>query len=91
MAFFNPGGALGHVLILGRNPDNDTRDESDMDDSPEPLNELEAAMRPLLMAIQAKDLAAMAQCFRDACEIADLEPHDEYPHGAQSGEESDEY
>lgn len=84
MAFFNTSGALGHVLLLRRNSENDTRDD-DMDNVP--VNELEAAMRPLLMAIQAQDLAAMAQCFRDACEIADLEPHDEYDHRADGGHE----
>lgn len=69
---------MGTVLILDRNADNDT-DESE----PGGLGELETAMRPLLQAIEAKDLKAMASAFSDAFQIADASPHDEYPHESE--------
>jgi hypothetical protein len=75
---------MGHLLILDRSPDNP--DESSNGD----LNELEAAMRPLLGALESKDLKAMARAFSDAFQIADISPHEEYPHDDEQDEDYDE-
>jgi hypothetical protein len=72
----------GNLLMLDRNPDNDESDESS------DLDELEAAMHPLLKAIEAKDVKAMAQAFSDAFQISDISPHDEYPHDEDESEET---
>jgi hypothetical protein len=71
--FFTPKGGMGNVLILDRSPDNDESDDQD-------LSELEAAMHPLLKAVESKDIKAMAKAFSDAFQIADISPHEEYPH-----------
>lgn len=71
--FFKPQGMSGNLLMLDRNPENDESDDHD-------LSELEAAMHPLLKAIEAKDIKAMAQAFSDAFQITDISPHEEYPH-----------
>jgi hypothetical protein len=71
--FFTPKPSQGNLLVLDRNSDNDESDQSD-------LSELEAAMHPLLKAVEAKDIKAMAQAFSDAFQIADISPHEEYPH-----------
>lgn len=70
--FFKPKGAMGSVLILDRNASDDKPHDN--------LSDLEAAMKPLLDAMEAKDVRAMAQAFSDAFQIADLSPHDEYDH-----------
>jgi len=44
-------------------------------------------MHPLLKAIEAKDVKAMAQAFSDAFQISDISPHDEYPHDEDESEE----
>lgn len=72
--FFSPRPSMGNVLVLDRKPDDETA-ESGQD-----LGELEAAMAPLLKAFESKDLKAMAHAFSDAFQIADISPHEEYPH-----------
>lgn len=79
--FFKPKGSAGSVLILDRNSENDIHDE------PDDLNELEAAMHPLMKALEMKDARAMAQAFSDAFQIADASPHVEYPHDSEQQEE----
>lgn len=73
--FFKPKGQSGAVLQLDRN----SVDEKHPDDQPthSAHEELEAAMHPLLRAIEAKDPKAMAQAFSDALEIAEPAANDE--------------
>jgi hypothetical protein len=79
--FFMPKPSSGNVQVLERTADSEPKygDEDTSD-----LSELEAAMRPLLSAFEAKDHKAMAQAFSDAFQIADLEPHQEYDHDEES-------
>lgn len=79
--FFTPQGSQGNVLMLDRNADNDQPTGD--------LSELEAAMHPLLKAVESKDIKAMAQAFSDAFQIADISPHDEYPHDEDDNESED--
>lgn len=63
------------LIVQQRQPDESSDGAQDQDSNDSGLEE---AMRPLCEAMHARDYKAMAAAFKDAFEIAEMAPHDEY-------------
>lgn len=50
---------------------------------------LEACMRDVIKCMDMKDAKGMARAFKDAFDLCESYPHDEYPHEFESDEDTE--
>jgi len=70
-------GMVSGLIIKNRNPDKTEKSEENQEDSSVGL---EAAMQELKGHLNAGDYKSAAQCFKNAFQLCEEEPHKEGPH-----------